>query len=192
MPKTQETDINEKGDTELLTSLYRPWPVWEQWLRCVKCHTGGSHWVLTWGGSGWSSWRNTSAHTNILSRASSALSLQMFAFLETSLCPADGKSSQEKAAGDGFISQCHTAAQWAPAAADMEHHQDRQRRGKRRLHCRRCDGCGVPPPLRTDIVLWKTVHDLTQSWEMCAAGLGLWRVSMERLRLGSKGFYVCI
>lgn len=39
-----------------------------------------------------------------------------------------------------------------------------------KLHCKRCDGCGIPPHLRTNIVLWKTVHDLTQSWKIWVLG----------------------
>ena len=52
-----------------------------------------------------------SAHTNMWSRISSAFSLQVFAFLETCLYPAAGKSQQEKAAGVCRATRRHTAAQ---------------------------------------------------------------------------------
>ena len=165
-----------------------PGLVWEQWLRWVKCHAGGRHWVLTWGDSCWSSWLKMSAHTNMWSRTSSAFSLQIFAFLETGLCPAASKGSQEKAAGVGCAPQCHAAAQSVPAAADVESSMSfsiAAKSRKRLLNSTVRDAMSaaylfVCAPIMSCGKLSMTSRKAGK----CGCWARLWQVSLEMLQLG--------
>ena len=64
----------------------------------------------------------TFAHTIMLSRTNSTISLQTFAFLETSFFAAAGKKAREKNMAVGCDSSCRTEAQLATAAGFLELH----------------------------------------------------------------------
>ena len=105
--------LNEKGDAEIWISANRPGLVWGKWLRCVNCHIGGSHLVLT---------------SNLTQICGAKLTQIFFTkkmgshFWKSCLYQAAGKSQQQKAAGVCHATNCHTSVQWAPVAAVAKHY----------------------------------------------------------------------